>query len=73
MLDCKDGTILKPVILNASKGERELDFYELVNGKPEWTRYFSSRITDAAIVRQLIDFTPIFKGFISLPEHPDGE
>lgn len=78
MLDCKDGTIMKPVIPN--KGERERYFYELVygdvtsiNSSTDATRFFSDYLYNGCDrIRELKSLVPEFLGLTTIPEHPDG-
>ena len=72
ILDCKDGSILKPV-MSRKKGQREKYFYKLVNGNYNENPYFRKELYTLDTIRQLSNFTPTFRGMISLPEHPDGE
>ncbi|XP_067933554.1 inositol polyphosphate multikinase-like [Watersipora subatra] len=71
ILDCGDGTILKPVMTTSSKGQRERYFYDIVNGGTTPNPYFDVASYEPDIFRKLKRFTPVFKGFVSLPEHPD--
>jgi len=71
MLDCRDGTILKPE--SARKGHRERSFYELVYNKSLNADYFSESLRCCETLRQLRAFIPIYLGIVQLAEHPDGK
>lgn len=73
ILDCKDGTIVKPVMLNTRKGERERYFYELVNETSTNNKYYDVSMYSVELLRTLRKFTPVFKGFVTLAEHPNGK
>ena len=72
MLDRKDGTILKPVML-ATKGERERYFYDLIYGKCSDNHYFSADLYDCSLIKRLQSFIPEYFGIESFTEHPESK
>ena len=72
ILDCMDGTILKPVLLKSKKGQRERYFYELLNGDTTPNEYFDVKRYSSETLSTLRKITPIYKGLVMLAEHPEG-
>ena len=72
-MDCKDGTILKPVMLNTRKGERERYFYGIINGVTSPNPYFDHDSYDTETLAILKRFTPVYRELVTFPEHPDGK
>jgi len=60
------------VILDSRKGQRERYFYALLADDSSHSPYFNFDISDFELLRELKKFTPVYKGLVSLPEHPEG-